>query len=175
MSPLLNDTTVVVEQGARLLRALPDGAYTRREPYCFNSTLGGHIRHNYDHLVNLLNGWPEGFVDYDARQRNARIENEPGAAAEALEAVARRLQSIPATALETPLRVKMDSGSEADEADWSQSTLRRELQFVLSHSVHHYALIATICALHGITVPEGFGVAPSTLRHHRAEACPPRG
>ncbi len=47
----------------------------------------------------------------------------------------------------------------------SSSSLRRELHFLLSHTVHHYALIAMILARHGVEVEPDFGVAPSTLRH----------
>ena len=64
----------------------------------------------------------------------------------------------------------MDTGSgDIPEDEWSGSTVRRELQFLLSHSIHHYALIATICHANGFPVPEGFGVAPSTLRYRRQQ------
>ena len=44
----------------------------------------------------------------------------------------------------------------------------RELQFLVSHTIHHYALIGVLLAAEGFDVslefPE-FGVAPSTLTH----------
>jgi hypothetical protein len=49
------------------------------------------------------------------------------------------------------------------------STVARELQFLLSHTVHHYALIALILRLQGFEPGEEFGVAPSTLAHWRRE------
>ena len=45
-----------------------------------------------------------------------------------------------------------------------RSTLRRELAFVISHTVHHQALIAMLLAVAGLQVPESFGLAPSTPR-----------
>jgi hypothetical protein len=41
----------------------------------------------------------------------------------------------------------------------------RELQFLLSHTVHHYALMALILRLQGFNPAAEFGVAPSTLQH----------
>ena len=55
---------------------------------------------------------------------------------------------------------------DGEDAEWSQTSVRRELQFLLSHTIHHYALIVAIAVRHGIVdFPEGFGVAPSTLNY----------
>ena len=51
------------------------------------------------------------------------------------------------------------------------ATPGRELGFVLSHTVHHNALIAVIAAAVGAAVPPGFGYAPATVAHHRSRAC----
>ena len=56
-------------------------------------------------------------------------------------------------------------GLTADDAPWADSSVERELQVLLSHTVHHYALIAVALRLHGHPVDEEFGVAPSTLRY----------
>ena len=47
----------------------------------------------------------------------------------------------------------------------SQSTFARELQFLASHTVHHYALISIASRMQGIMPAEGFGIAPSTLKY----------
>jgi uncharacterized damage-inducible protein DinB len=47
---------------------------------------------------------------------------------------------------------------------WTRSTVARELQFLLSHTVHHYALVAIRLRLAGREPAAGFGVSPSTLR-----------
>jgi membrane protein DedA with SNARE-associated domain len=43
------------------------------------------------------------------------------------------------------------------------SGISRELTFLVSHSIHHYALIGVILRLNGILVPQQFGFAPSTI------------
>jgi hypothetical protein len=52
---------------------------------------------------------------------------------------------------------------------WSRSTAARELQFLVSHTVHHYALIAFILRANGIDPGADFGVAPSTLAHRKSQ------
>jgi hypothetical protein len=53
---------------------------------------------------------------------------------------------------------------------WTRSSIARELQSLLSHTVHHYALIAIALRLQGIEPSAEFGVAPSTLEHWRKTA-----
>ena len=62
----------------------------------------------------------------------------------------------------------MQTGEEDGVPDWRPSSVGRELQFLVSHTVHHYALIRLLLEDHGIYAGEEFGVAPSTLAHQRA-------
>jgi len=39
------------------------------------------------------------------------------------------------------------------------------MMFCINHAIHHYALIAMLLRSEQKVVPEGFGVAPSTIRH----------
>jgi hypothetical protein len=85
----------------------------------------------------------------------------------------------------TPEQVEAEllvsSEGEADTgagAEWNRSTARRELRFLLSHTIHHYALIALSLGTRGFEIPEalsGFGVAPSTLRHRKQVDSPSSG
>jgi len=49
----------------------------------------------------------------------------------------------------------------------AESTLGREAMYAVVHAIHHYALISVMCHLLEIPLPEGFGVAPSTLKHQK--------
>ena len=43
------------------------------------------------------------------------------------------------------------------------STMARELAFVMSHTIHHQAIVALLLEQHGTGIPsERFGYAPST-------------
>ena len=65
-------------------------------------------------------------------------------------------------------------GSTASSPDgavaWQRSSLGRELQFVISHTVHHAAMIAVSCRARGLPTAEPLGVAAATLRHRRDSA-----
>jgi uncharacterized damage-inducible protein DinB len=164
-----DDNIRLLEQGLELLGALSDDAYVRSSHPEYTSGVGGHLRHCLDHYTNFLDGVEAGLVDYDARQRDARIENERGYATRVMERIIdglRRLREIDSAAFVT---IKMDGGDESETDNWwSPSSAQRELQFLLSHTVHHYALIALILRAQGIMPGPGFGVAPSTLRYQQS-------
>ncbi|MGF1450484.1 MAG: DinB family protein [Opitutales bacterium] len=160
---ILHDNLQGLEQALALLATLSDADLATPEPACFNSTIGGHLRHNADHYSALLDGLAQGKVDYDARHRDHAMEVSVTAAGSIFRDLSDRLSALESKDLDDPIQVTVDTGSGG--STWAASSLRRELQFLLSHSIHHYALIATICQLRGLQTPETFGVAPSTLRH----------
>ena len=62
----------------------------------------------------------------------------------------------------------MDCGeSHGEESTVSPSTIERELKFLVSHTVHHYAIIALQLRHQGVEPGPEFGVAPSTLRYEQ--------
>jgi hypothetical protein len=66
-----------------------------------------------------------------------------------------------------PLLVQMDTGAPDATPDWRCSSLGRELQFLSSHTTHHYALIKLLLDDTGVGLGPEFGVAPSTLAWQR--------
>jgi hypothetical protein len=170
--PLVEDNVSLIDQGVSLLSALPPAVFTARSSTTLGASIGGHLRHNLDHYACFLRGLSAGRIDYDDRERAPDIETDPAAATAALQRAAIGLRGVPGPALDREVEVRMDTG-ESEERPWTRSTVRRELQFLLSHTVHHYALIAMICHLHDRPVTEDFGVAPSTLKFRRraAAAC----
>ena len=85
-----------------------------------------------------------------------------------IKAIIEDLSKISAAAerreLEGPVEVSTES---PDVPEWSQSSVKRELQFLLSHTIHHYSLVAVALRTQGFEPGAAFGVAPSTLRHRR--------
>jgi hypothetical protein len=170
--PLVEDNVALIDQGVRLLETFPEDVFTARSPATLGASIGGHLRHNLDHYACFVRGLTEGRIDYDDRERAPEIETKPAAAIAALRRAAEALRAVPGEALDRAVEVRMDTG-ESEERPWTRSTVRRELQFLLSHTVHHYALIAMICHRHERAVEEDFGVAPSTIKFRRraAAAC----
>lgn len=170
---LVEDNVALLRQGVAVLEALPDGLYAAEEARVSSSGIGGHVRHCIDYYACLLRGLDGGRVDYDRRERDERLERDRDYALARMRALIEELRALPATDAEPPLQVKMDCGLEDEErAPWSRSSLPRELHALISHTVHHYALVAVMLRLQGQEPPAEFGVAPSTLRHwEERQAC----
>lgn len=163
MKDLIDANRSLLEQAGALLEGLEEGAYTRRCEACFRSTTGGHLRHILEHYGNFLDGLAERRIDYDRRDRGSPVEVSLEAARTEAERLLFDLGDASPIDPGEPLTILLDDGGSARE---SSSNPERELQFLLSHSVHHFALIRTILYLDGHrTFPESFGIAPSTLRY----------
>ena len=174
-APLALDNIHYLLQALELLEALDDDSYC--QPYLpfFSSGIGSHLRHNFDHYRSFLAGLGTWKVDYDARNRDTRVETDRAVGAQQVRDLIDLLRGISEADTEVPVLVKMDSDADAEApAAWRRSTVGRELQFLVSHTVHHYALIAVLARLHGVDPGEDFGVAPSTVRYQRTRlACAP--
>jgi len=167
MSSLIAANLSCFRQGRDFLTGIADRLY--REPCAevFNSTIGGHFRHNLDHYEAFLSGFDSGTIDYDKRGRSQDVEENRYRAIALMESQEKRLQAFADCSPDRVLRICMDDGG---ESVWSTTSLQRELQFLLSHTIHHHALVVAIAACQGcLTFPPGFGIAPSTL-HHRESA-----
>ena len=175
---LLNVT--LLHQGRKLIEAMSDEAFTVAIPPLSNHGVGCHFRHCLDYYQCFLDGVEAGRINYDHRRREPRLETERGYALGVIDHTVERLEAATATG-DRPLAVSGDSagapplaeeGSAGDGLIWSRSTLLRELQGLVSHTVHHYALISMLLrTLHIDPGPE-FGVAPSTLEHWKEQtAC----
>lgn len=135
-----------------------------------NSSLGQHLRHTLEHVEALLDGLPDGCIDYDARKRDEVIERQPELAADRCRQLKQALANTALTfSTEDEVLVRA-SCSKGEQAAGQKSTLGRELQFLVSHTVHHFAIMAGICHGLGIQTSDDFGVAPSTLKHRERVA-----
>ena len=158
----------ILRQGEELLAMLPAETYSRVVPVAFNASIGGHYRHCLDHFASLLAGVDQDMVDYDHRERDVRIEQEPAFAREATERIRERLERLDAAMLTEPVMARCEVSYGFGSSPVTASTLGRELVYVIAHGIHHYALITVMSRLQGADVPEDFGVAPSTVRHRRS-------
>ncbi|MEM9382025.1 MAG: DinB family protein [Planctomycetota bacterium] len=168
---LVEDNLTVLRQGHDLVRVLDDAAYSQNAPSLALSGVGPHLRHVVDFYERFLTALEAAApddgpyavrIDYDARDRDPRVETDPNHALAVLERTIERLRAVP----EHPIaRVEMTLQVRSDGSPWIDSTVARELQSLVSHTVHHYALIAIAVRSQGGAPDPEFGVAPSTLRH----------
>ena len=167
-----------LEQGIDLIEQVANELYAGTPPGGIGKGvqgIGPHFRHIVDHYDSLLSGLTSGRVDYDDRQRDERLESDRGAMLTKLRDLCARLNGLRACAAAGGLLVAMDCGEEEGvDRTWSASTVLRELQFLVSHTVHHYAMIGRILSACGFAVNPEFGMAPSTLRYVQRETlCAP--
>jgi hypothetical protein len=131
--------------------------------------VGSHLRHVIEHFEALLFPAVIGSVDYDTRPRDADLDASPHVARTRLQALQAALTATSAASFAEPLQVLGQGGLEGECSFRVTSSLGRELAFVASHTVHHFALLANHCQQQGIPTPEGFGKAPATRAHERAK------
>lgn len=162
---LIASITEILRQGESLIVRLDDETYTRRLPLAFDSAIGGHYRHCLDHFQCLLDGLAAGEINYDARRRDPRIENEREFALAETRRLQRACAAIAPGALDLPIYVRSKVSYDGHGSSLISSTIGREVVYAVAHAIHHYALLGIMCALMGIRLPHGFGVAPSTLQH----------
>lgn len=159
----------VLEQGLALLERLDDRLYNDTARLPVRSGAGSHFRHCLDFYHAFLKGVERGRVNYHRRERDTPVERDRACAAAKIVIIIEGLCALAELPGDTRLQVGPED-SDPDLTDgWCESTLARELQFLFSHTLHHYALVALVLRLQGFEPGEEFGVAPSTLAYWRRE------
>jgi hypothetical protein len=149
-----------LERGIEIIRGLEAEMFRATENG--NGSIGAHFRHNLDFVNSFLNGIAERRIDYNDRTRDTLVETRPAYAMEQMQFAMRRLERLEPETFDRIVMVR----SEINEDFWYASSVAREIEFLHSHTVHHYAVIARL-------MPDSvklnkFGVAPSTLRFRAA-------
>jgi hypothetical protein len=127
------------------------------------SSVGMHVRHILEFYQCLLNGLVNRSVDYDARERDTRIEHDPEFACGLIQQLLHEIESLTQN-LDITLYTSLDL-SESRQA--IPSNFFRELIYMIEHSVHHMAILKMAYAdsFSSIPIPSDFGIATSTLKY----------
>jgi uncharacterized damage-inducible protein DinB len=155
---------LLMRQLACVIEDLSDAQYAQKPVGVVESSIGAHVRHCMDHVVAVLCAVETGRLDYDARQRGTEVETSRLAALRLIADVERRLARITPDHLDRPvlLAVTLVAGEPALQV---YSSIGRELAYVVSHTIHHNALVGAMVRTLGGTPPERFGYAPSTVAY----------
>lgn len=166
---LVAQNQLLLDQARDLLAGLSDDEYG--SPQGDHAGIGPHLRHCIDFYSCFLRDRKSGRVDYDRRERDPRLETDRAVALAELARLAAGLEEVAGAAPSDELEVRVDvSPGEQGAEGWSTTSVGRELRFLVSHTVHHFALIAQILRARGVEPGREFGVAPSTLTYWRSEA-----
>ena len=166
---ILNNCIGLLEQAIRLTELIDDDVYVSTTALSPRGSIGGHLRHILDFYKNFVAGMQSGQINYNLRQRALLLERDRGHAHQRITETVAALRSMTVLEGARPLLVSTEENCESGLV-WGTSSVMRELDFLQSHTVHHYSLIAMLLRLHEIDPGDDFGVAPSTLKHWKEEA-----
>jgi hypothetical protein len=145
------------------------GAARRADDY--GDGIGPHLRHVLEHYEQFFEGLKGRVIDYDARRRDAVVESDAAVARVRVAAMIERLsQFVLSETVPDTIAVMLCGGLDGADRFVTTSTPARELLFLASHAVHHYAIIKPLLTKGGYPLSRDFGKAPATIRHERAHA-----
>lgn len=169
----------VLKQGTALLLRLTDKQYAESIEAYACSSIGQHFRHIFDMYQAVLPALSQAqlspgkttIIDYDSRRRGAEVETQRKSAIAELCKIKKHFDDRIAP-LSLPVDVKTEVCIEKTRSALIPSTLARELAFVSTHAVHHFALIKIIAQMLGASPDQSVGLAPAsaTFERHRQKA-----
>lgn len=166
VAEILNANLDALEEGLELLRNISVRDFSASCAPTFQSVIGAHFRHLLEHYVCLLKTLDSGEVCYDSRPRDMRLEQDLDYALNTMLDVIQRLGEIRQRHIKDADggagAVKGILVNDQQSVQPVVSTMHRELLFLQSHTVHHYAMIAAMCRILGVSIEPDFGVAIAT-------------
>lgn len=145
------------------LQQLSAEQYKQPSKILFNATIGQHTRHIIELFMELDKGYETGTVNYEKRKRDYLIETDKDFAASLLFEIYNRLNKP-----DKELILESNYDEHSNEVIAIKSNYYREVIYNLEHTVHHMALIRVgVTEVSGIKLPEGFGVASSTIKYRK--------
>lgn len=157
----------IAKEAILLLNNLSTPQYNQiAEPF-LQSSIGQHMRHILD-VFHATMSWPNNeIIDYDTRRRTHLVEKDKALAIDEWLHISEWLKGIEYEQLSKKLKVKHEISANRKISALSHSTFARELSFISSHAVHHFALIRVSLSFQGISPSDTFGMAPSTATYYR--------
>jgi uncharacterized damage-inducible protein DinB len=145
----------------RMIERLDDDAYTTPAPGRTSGGVGGHVRHCLDHVSALVHATRTGVCEYDRRHRGTEVETRREAAVQRIVELCAGLLAVDHSVLDDPVLVETQIDPRG-AMTLTCSSMGREVAFVISHTIHHNAIVAQLLRARGEAVGERFGLAPAT-------------
>lgn len=131
------------------------------------AAIGPHVRHCLDHVVCFLRGLRSGVIEYDARDRDTRVETDADFVREVTRSAMDQLAAVSPAVLPEAIQVCQVPGPGAGLTTVN-STIERELLFLSGHTIHHLAIVTEIARERGIAISPELAVAFSTAAYRAA-------
>jgi hypothetical protein len=152
----------ILYQISSLLLKMNNDEYTLSLKIFSGSSVAQHVRHTLEFYLCLLDSQAK-VVNFDKRERNPKIENDLNFTLSTISNIISRLGTL---SEDKPMILEGVLGGELQSTNTS---MHRELLYVIEHAVHHMAIIKIGFALNfpEIQIPENFGVAESTITYRK--------
>lgn len=147
-----------LEALSAIIEQLSDEDFRLELPMLEGTSLGKHIRHTLEFHQCLFAEQP--IISYDNRQRNALLETDRSEAIHCIEELITRLRFVQ---LDKVLQLSVQYGAETILVT---SSVKREMAFLIEHTVHHKAILRMALNQYfpQVTFDASFGYADSTIR-----------
>ena len=142
---------------------LSDQQYCQKIDTLSGASIGQHVRHVVEMFVCLQDGLTSGIVNYENRKRDITIETSKESAFEVM-------KKINSSLLNENKSLILEAGFDENDAELNKipTNYFREIAYNLEHAIHHMALIKIgINEISEIKLPEGYGVASSTIKYRK--------
>ncbi|MEM5510570.1 hypothetical protein WNY79_10335 [Pseudoalteromonas sp. AS84] len=167
---MLNSQLEILAQGHTYLESVTKEDYSQIVAPNFISSAGSHMRHIIDHYQSLMTGFDINNIDYDSRLRGSNIESNPCEAIKKIAEIASWIEQLSTDDFNKPLLLSSEVSIKSKNVQTVTTSLARELIFVGSHAVHHYAMISQITFAQKASFDQSFGLAPSTATFLREKS-----
>jgi uncharacterized damage-inducible protein DinB len=160
----------ILNQLISITKQLKDDEFASSLGILSKNSIGKHIRHILEFYDLMMLGNTSGNVDYDKRSHDKILEENRMLAIEKMNTLANELIAIKS---DRPIAMVANYSTDSFNPIQIDTTLFRELQYNIEHAVHHMAIIkiALINAFPEVIVPQGFGIAHSTIKYQKESEC----
>jgi hypothetical protein len=157
---------VIFQQLEDSLVQLNNEQYCKKIDTLSGATVGQHVRHVVEMFVCLQEGYTTGTVNYEKRKRDLTIESSN-------EVAVNLMQHINSSLFVENKELILEAGFDENSVELNQlpTNYFREIAYNLEHAIHHMALIKIgINQVSDILLPQGYGVASSTIKYRQRVA-----
>ena len=152
-----------------LLSIIPLKVYLKPDHILSNATQGQHFRHIIEFYQCIIEINENRLICYDDRKRDLELERSIDIMLKKINKLGDAIKMLDTN---TPIQTLSKFTSDPEETMVKiNSSIGRELSYGFDHSIHHLAIIKIALSINHpeIELPEGLGVAPSTLQYR--ESC----
>ena len=169
MKQLHKATTEALQQVQQLIDACDRTQYNQP---CIHSEsgIGRHVRHILDHFLALQAGLTENLIDYNRRHRDTNIENDPEIASQLVNNLLQWFTHSEHALADRNIQVESEISISQEQNMSFESTINRELCYLINHTIHHVAYAKLVAKNLGVSLDSTIGIAPSTATYLRQQA-----